>query len=132
MVNVSYIFDYVGMDGANIVKTWLDQLDPKVKAKLNTRLNILEQISRTEWKMPMTEVLQGDMNGLIAVRVTYQGIAYRLLGFDDPNRGEFTILAYCTEHNNKYIPLNIGRMAIDRRTAVGTNPTIRRTRHDFR
>lgn len=132
MSNICLIYDYVGMDGVNIVKAWLDQLDLKTKAKLNARLNVLEQFNRTEWKMPMTEVLSGDKDGLIAVRVGYHGIQYRVLGYDGPNRGEFTLLACCTERNDKYIPLNIGGTAIERRTAVQANPIARRTRHDFR
>lgn len=132
MANVSIFYDYVDVYSINVIKAWLDQLGPKVKAKLNTRLNTLEQINRTEWVMPMTEVLKGDKDGLIAVRVGYQGIAYRLLGYDGPNRGEFTLLAYCTERDGKYIPLDIGRESFERRTAIEANPGARRTRHDFR
>ncbi len=131
MNKVSLIYDYVDANGINIVKTWLDGLGPTVKAKMNTKLNILEQIDRTDWKFPMTEVLKGDKDGLIAVRVKYQGIEYRLLGYDGPYRGEFTLLAHCTEHNNKYIPLDIGRIAFERRDAVQIEPLSRRTRHDF-
>ena len=131
MRNVSQFYDYVGMDGINIIKTWLDQLEPKAKAKLNTKLNVLEQMNRTEWGMPITEVLSGDKDGLIAVRVNYQRIQYRLLGYDGPHWGEFTLLACGTERNNKYIPLDIGRKAFERRTASNANPFARRTRHDF-
>jgi hypothetical protein len=131
MTTVSLFYDYVDVNGVNIVKAWLDQLGPKVKAKVNTRLNTLEQMNRTDWAMPMTEVLTGDKDGLIAIRVGYQGIAYRLLGYDGPNRAEFTLLAYCTERDDKYIPLDIGRKAFDRRKATEANPNARRTRHDF-
>jgi hypothetical protein len=132
MSYASLIYDYVDADGTNIIKSGLDQLNIDVKAKLNTRLNILEQMDRPDWKMPMTEVLHGDKDGLIAIRVNYHGIAHRLLGFDGPLRGEFTILAYCTERNNKYIPLNIGRVAFEYRAAIRANPVARKTRHNFR
>lgn len=132
MRNVSLIYDCVDTDGINIIKTWLDQLDPKTKAKLDVRLNTLEQISRSEWKMPLTEVLQGDKDGLIAVRCLYKGIQYRLLGYDGPNRGEFTLLACCTERNDKYVPLDIGSKAFERKTSTDANPIARRTRHDYR
>ena len=131
MIKVN-LFDYIDLDGVNIVRTWLDHRDAKTKAKLNTRLNILEQTDRAEWNKLNTEVLQGDKDGLIAVRVEYKGIQYRLLGYDGPNRGEFTLLACGTERNDKYIPLDIGNAAFQRRTTVEKNPSERRTRHDFR
>ena len=132
MNSVSLFYDYVDINGNNIVKAWLDQLEPRTKARLNTRLNALEQMNRAEWKFPMTEVLTGDKDGLIAVRVQYRRAQYRLLGYDGPNRGEFTLLACGEERNNKYMPLDIGRKAFERRTAIKENPSARRTRHDFR
>ena len=89
-------------------------------------------MKRTEWGKLNTEVLTGDKDGLIAVRVRYQGIQYRLLGYDGPNRGEFTLLACGEEHGNKYVPLDIGEKAFKRITAIGANPIARRIRHDFR
>lgn len=125
------IFDYVDVNDINIVKAWLDQRQPKAKAKLNTRLNALEQMSRAEWGKLNTEVLKGDKSGLIAVRVLYRGIQYRLLGYDGPNRGEFTILACGEEHNNRYIPLGIGTTAFNHIRDIDTNPIARRVSHDF-
>ncbi len=125
------LFDYVDINDINVIKAWLDQKEPKAKAKLKTRLIILEQMDRAEWGKLNTEVLKGDKNGLVAVKVLYRRIQYRMLGYDGPNRGEFTILACGTEHNNRYIPLDIGPIAFGRMTAVGANPIARRTRHDF-
>jgi hypothetical protein len=129
---LSLIYDYVGVDDINVIKTWLDQLGPLVKAKVNAKLNTLEQMSRTEWTMPLTEVLKGDKDGLIAIRIKFQGIEYRLLGCDGPFRGEFTLLGYCTERNDKYTPLDIGRIAFERRRKIDSNPFARRSRHDYR
>jgi hypothetical protein len=128
---VSLIYDYVDTNGINIVKAWLDQQGDRAKAKLNTRLNTLEQISRTEWGKLNTEVLKGDKDGLIAVRVLYEGIQYRLLGYDGPNRSEFTLLICGEERNNKYIPLDMGRKAFERIKNIEVNPIARRVRHDF-
>ena len=128
---VSLFYDYVDINGVNIVKVWLDSLPPKTKASVTARLIALELLDRTEWKMPLTEVLKGDKDGLIAVRVQSLGIQYRLLGYDGPNRGELTLVAYATERNDKYIPLDIGRQSFERRTAVNANPFVRRIRHDF-
>ncbi len=128
---VSQFYDYIDMNGVNIVKDWLDLLDPKTKAKVNARLGTLEQLDRTEWKMPWTEVLTGDKDGLIAVRIKYNRIQYRLLGYDGPERGEFTLLTHCKESNGRYIPLYIGTKTFERRTAVEANRFARRTRHDF-
>ncbi len=125
------LFDYVDINGINIIKAWLDQKEPKTKAKLKVRLNTLELMDRAEWGKLNTEVLKGDKNGLVAVKVLFGKIQYRMLGYDGPNRGEFTILACGTEHNNRYIPLDIGPIAFRRMTAVEANPIARRTRHDF-
>jgi hypothetical protein len=130
---VSLIYDYVGSDGTNIIKRWLDGLVPKAKAKLNSKLNALEQINRTEWYWPLTEVLKGDKDGLVAVRVkSFENIQYRMLGYDGPSRGEFTLLACGTEHSDNYLPANIGQIAFGRRIEVQANPQTRRIRHDFR
>jgi hypothetical protein len=126
------IYDYVDYDSVNIVKNWLDQLAIKAKAKLNTRLNTLEQLDPIEWGKCNTEVLKGDKDGLVAVRVEYNKIQYRILGYYGPGRREFTLLACCTERNNKYIPLTIGRTAFEHRAAVEANPIARRVRHDLR
>lgn len=126
------LFDYVDINDINVIKAWFDHLEPRAKAKLNTRLNALEQMNRAEWSKLNTEVLKGDKDGLIAVKVLYQGIQYRLLGYDGPNRGEFTLLACGEERNNRYTPLDIGRKAFERRTSIEANPIARRIRHDFR
>jgi hypothetical protein len=128
---VSLFYDYIDINGVNVIKDWIYGLEPGAKAKLKARLNALEQLNRTEWSMPTTEVLKGDKDGLIAVRAKYNRIQYRLLGYDGPYRGEFTLLACGTEKNNKYIPLDIGRKAFERREAVEENPIARRRRHDF-
>jgi hypothetical protein len=132
MSNEYIIYDYVDYDGVNVVKTWLGQLDIKVKAKFNARLSTLEQLDRIEWGKCNTEVLKGDKDGLIAVRVEFNKIQYRILGYFGPGRGEFTLLACCRERENKYIPLNIGRTAFEHRTAIEANPIDRRVRHDLR
>ncbi len=125
------VFDYVDVNGANLIKDWLHQQQPKVRAKLNGRIIILEQTSRAEWIKLNTEVLSGDKDGLIAIRVEYQGIQYRLLGYDGPNRGEFTLLACGEEHNNIYLPRNIGGASFDRIREIGKNPRARRVEHDY-
>jgi hypothetical protein len=128
----SLIYDYIDLDGGNVIRGWLESLPVKVKAKINNRLNALEQISRAEWHTLNTEILHGDKDGLVAIRISYQSIQYRLLGYDGPFRSDFTLLAYCEEHNNKYLPLSIGTTAFSRKAIVEANPMIRRTRHDYR
>ena len=129
MKTTSLIYDYVDVNGINIIRAWLDQKESK--AKLNARLSILEQMDRAEWGKLNTEVLKGDKDGLVAVRVQFRRIQYRMLGYDGSNRGEFTLLACGEEHNNKYIPLDIGRKAFDRIRDIEANPIARRVRHDF-
>ena len=126
----SLFYDYIDANGVNVIKAWLDGQEPKVKAKLNTRLSTLEQLDRGEWGS-MTEILKGDKDGLIAVKAKYRRIQYRLLGYYGPYRGEITLLACGYEKNNKYIPLDIGRKAFERREAVEENPTAGRRHHDF-
>ena len=131
MSAVSPIYDYVDIRGINVIKAWLDQQDAKGKARLNTRLNVLEQRRRTEWARFDVEVLTGDKDGLIAVRVSCRRVQYRLIGYDGPNRGEFTLLVCGKEQNNKYVPLNMGRQAFDRIKEVDADPSGRKVRHDF-
>jgi len=130
---VSRVYDYVDITGTNIIKSWYDELEPKLKAKFTSRIITLEQMSRPDWaKNKWIEVLTGDKDGLIAIKVEHQRIQYRLLGYDGPFRREFTLLANGTEHNNKYIPLEIGTIAFRRKNEVNNNPINRRVRHDYR
>lgn len=48
MTSKSLFYDYINSDGANVIKTWLDQLDPTAKARVNNRLNALEQLDRAD------------------------------------------------------------------------------------
>ncbi|MCJ7769433.1 MAG: hypothetical protein MUO92_03020, partial [Dehalococcoidales bacterium] len=91
-MSIVRLFDYVDINGINIIKAWIDQKEPKTKAKLNARLNALEQMDRAEWGKLNTEVLKGDKNGLVAVRVKFRRIQYSMLGYDGPDRGELTLL----------------------------------------
>jgi hypothetical protein len=129
---VNFFYDYVDVDGSNIIKAWLDVQPKKVKAKITDRLTQLEQIDRRDWHRTLyTETLKGDKDGLVAVKALFQRVQYRLLGYDGPNRGEFTLLAPCKERNNRYEPLNVGATAFERKEDVQTNPVDRRMRHDF-
>lgn len=129
---VSPIYDYIDIHGINVIRAWLDQQETKAKAKLDARLITLEQINRTEWAKYNVEVLKGDKDGLIAIKVSYRRNQYRLIGYDGPNRGEFTLLVCGKEQNNKYIPLNMGRQAFERIAEINANPTGRKIHHDFR
>lgn len=129
---VSLFYDYVDINGVNIIKVWCDQLEPRLKAKFTSRIITLEQLNRPDWaRNKWIEVLKGDKDGLIAIKVEYQRIQYRLLGYDGPYRGEFTLLSYGTERNNKYIPLEIGAISFRRKNEVNNNPVNRRVRHDY-
>lgn len=128
---VSPIYDYIDVHGTNVIKAWLNQQQHKAKAKLNIRLNVLEQRNRTEWAKFDVEVLKGDKDGLIAIKVSYRRIQYRLIGYGGRNPGEFTLLVCGKEQNNRYIPLNMGRQAFERIAEVNANPAGRRIRHDF-
>jgi hypothetical protein len=128
----SLFYDYVDVDGNNIIKAWLDVQPKKVKAKITDRLTQLEQIDRIDWHHTLyTETLKGDKDGLVSVKALFRGVQYRLLGYDGPNRGEFTLLAPCKERNDRYEPLNVGQIAFKRRDDVQTNPVDRRIRHVF-
>ncbi len=131
MIYVS-IFDYVDVNGLNIIRDWLDSIPVKAKAKITAILNALEQTDRTEWHhTKCTEVLKGDKDGLVSVKALSQRIQYRILGYDGPNRGEFTLLAPCIERSNRYEPRDIGTTAFRRMAEVNVNPRFRRVRHDF-
>ncbi len=125
-------YDYVNTNGINIIKAELDGLGVKVKAKITTKLNALEQMEQADWRgSKMIEVLKGDKDGLLAVRAEWQGVQHRLLGYYGPERGECTLLAYCTERGGKYIPKEIGEIAQGRIVETDVNPAARRIRHDF-
>jgi putative component of toxin-antitoxin plasmid stabilization module len=133
MTTVNLFYDFVDAKGVNIIRDWLDGLDPKAKAKVNARLNVLEQMDHVEWiRTNYVEILTGDKDGLIAIRLKYNRIQYRLLGYYGPDRGEVTLLVVCTERNDKYTPLGAHNTAFNRIGEVDENPTLRKVRHEFR
>lgn len=125
------VYDYLDVAGVNIVEDWLKDQQVSVKAKVTTRLSALDEMPQKDWHFLNTEILHGDKDGLVAVRIGFR-VAYRLLGCYGPTRNSFTLLACGTERGYKYIPLDIGETAFKRKALVEANPSARRVRHDFR
>ena len=114
--------DYVDANGANRIEAWLRELSPRMRVKIQSKLvwmlNNADVLGLGGLEAyPRFESLHGQHSGLIAMRFNVR-IVYRPLCCYGPDRGEFTLLAGATEHNDIYRPPGILETALARREEV--------------
>jgi len=75
-------YDYIDANGENIVKTWLNSIDRKSKAKYRVMIPNLEasnppRFQDTFWKHPHVKFMHGNWGGFVELRVEVKNIQYR-------------------------------------------------------
>ena len=113
--------DFVGPDGSNYIKAWIEGLPAsvrvKVKAKFTTRLQNLAGISLLG-STPYVTPLTGECSGLVEIKFEVMNVQYRPLAFYGPAREEITILIGAEERGGKLVPSTACEIAIERRGQV--------------
>jgi len=97
------------------------QGDPEIQAALDTKLEMLEQLSVDKWRRPWTEQLKGNCDGLVAIRFKAGKVEQRLIGFFGPDQS-FTFVYWAFEKNGKYQPKGCCGIAQERKRTVQKNP----------
>lgn len=95
------IFDYVGADGANQIRPWIDSLPKLAQARMDSILRHLEITS--VWPEQYISALR-TCDDIYELKIKAGGHQYRPLGFYGPQRREFTILMGAVEKGGKLRP----------------------------
>lgn len=73
------------------IHTWYDGLGGEIRAAIDAALESL--VEETDWDdLPQFKRLRGKCRGLTEIEVDVGKRNFRILGFDGPTRGQFTLL----------------------------------------
>lgn len=121
------LFDYVNERGVNEIKAWTETLEKKERAKLNSKLDMLED-SGMEL---IPNILTGTPTaGILKIRAG-GNVQLRPLLCAGPinNKEEFTFLMGAKEKQDKFEPKNADKTAAKRKEDI-LKDTNRRTTHE--
>ena len=122
------LYDYVNAQGENEIKKWLDSLEKVERAKIDQRLDMLEE----HGEVLFPQILSGtDEKSILKLRV-HGKVQLRPLLCRGPvsNAAEFTLLCGAKEVGWKLTPKGVLVEAVDRRHIVINAPTTRRKIHE--
>lgn len=68
-----------------------DSLEDSLKAKVFDRIETLESLPAKDWRRPGFDSVK-DCHGLKEIRIQYNNMQYRVLGFFGTDKGQFTML----------------------------------------
>lgn len=112
---------YIENPGSDVLADWYEAHPAnqwaKLWAKYYARMLYLRQQPRNGWTEPYFHLFSGK-EGVGRVRLDYDGIAYRHLGFFGPAANEFTLLYVATEKNHVYTPKGCIDVAVTRMKSV--------------
>jgi hypothetical protein len=99
------------------VKDSHDAGSKKLKAKFLSRIITLAQLEFWEWREPPFKTLHGECIGLGEIRFKADGVEQRPLGFRSGPK-EFTIVFWAVEKENKFVPREACRRALERKSEI--------------
>lgn len=116
MANWTFL-NYIGSDGTNYFRAWLDSLSLRVRMKINTRIQYLAQLPGNSLPSQYTRKLTGT-DGLYEIRVTHENKQWRPIFCYGPNRGQITILAGAVERGSEFEPKTVLKTASQRKKHI--------------
>lgn len=116
------VYDFVDIKGRNVVTEWLDGLDKVMRARMQSKLEVL---LRVDTELPPKLLTDTKENQIKELRVCSKE-ALRLLLCKGPapqlKEKEFTLLFGAKERDNKYAPRNALAFAERNRQLVLADP----------
>lgn len=103
--------------GKTIVAEWFQAQSEAVQAAFETRLKFLAAQPAKIWQRPYVGKLRGECNGLYEIRFEVENVQHRPIGYFSAEL-EFTILAFATERDSKFDPLQICETAKNRKKLI--------------
>jgi Phage derived protein Gp49-like (DUF891) len=102
------------------VKDSYDAGSKKLRAKFFSRIATLAQLEFLEWREPLFKTLHGECDGLGEIRFQADDVQQRPLGFRSGPM-EFTIVFWAIEKEDKFVPRNACRRALERKSEILAN-----------
>lgn len=129
MGKVRHFRDYVNARGENEIRSWLDGIPSRARAKIQARITFLE--TARELQRPYIASLTGECDGLLEIRAEVGKVQYRPLACHGPGEQQVTLLLGATEKGGKFVPARACETALERRGIIETTDG-RTCEHDFR
>src|SRR3989337_209786 len=122
------LYDYIDSNGGNSIKEWVAGLQKKDLAKLNSKLDMLENYGPG---LP-TGLLTDTKEKKIREIVVNGEVAIRLLICRGPIDmfSEFTLLFGAFERDREYVPKNALKKATECRKDIINDPQNKRCKHE--
>lgn len=121
--------DFLEVNGGNTIKTWTEGLQKRDRARLNQKLDMLEQHGTG---LPPRLLSQTGVPRIKKLRITGRKVpTLRPMLCQGPinNDEEFTLLQGAVEQDGELVPADALKRAKENREAVVKNPS-RRCPHD--
>lgn len=122
------LYDYLSESGANEFKEWTEGLQSKERAKLNEKIDKLQEHGDALYPHMLTGT---SVAGIQKLRVQ-GGVKLRPLLCKGPIdvESEYTLLMGAKEVGNKWVPKKAPETASGRKAEVAANPARRRKLHE--
>lgn len=113
---------YVSARRVDEIEAVYDGKSLEAQAAFDNAVRFLAQRPVHDWKYPHTEKLTGECDGLVEIRFKADEVQQRPLGYFGPDRGQFTILIWAIEKNDRFEPRRACSIAQKRRGEVDADP----------
>ncbi len=111
---------YTTPDRKTIVGEWHAQQDAAVQVEFEARIRFLSGQPRASWDRPYAAKLTRECKGLYEIRFKVNNVQHRPIGYMSGD-AEFTILAFATERDRKFDPIDVCQTAISRLNTISRN-----------
>jgi len=90
MITEDWTFkSYTNQNGTDVIKEWINSQEKGAQAVIIGRLRYFQAVNITAWERPFFDKLSEHIH---EIRVQWDRIEYRILGFFGPDRKEFTMV----------------------------------------
>lgn len=122
------LYDHISLSGKNEIKEWTQKLQSSQLAKLNQKLDSLEQHGLNLRPQMLTD---SGVSGILKLRV-HGGVQLRPLLCRGPvdNDREFTLLLGAKEIGSKWVPKDAPNIASTIKREITLSSSVRRVRHE--
>lgn len=100
-----------------IVLDWFEAQDEDVQNAFLMRMKFLLTLPPSAWDRPYVGQLTRNCKGLFEIRLKVNKVQYRPIGYFS-GAEEFTFLAFATERDRKFDPVNICETAFNRKALI--------------
>lgn len=111
---------YIDDRGIDVISDWYERATKQARSKFRSKLNILGNLDRAEWRRPLFDTLSDECAGLSEIRFEANNVPWRPLGFF---QGDVFILVICaSKDGNRWIPGNACEIGLRRKEQILDDP----------